>query len=159
MPETNNGFRDNYKFLSNMSSSPIVFSFSPTLVVTFPTSEHLFQSKKANYSLASQQEKEDWVLKLAKEPNPVKAKLMGKQFRINIDAWNQNSEKEMINTLRMKFDQNPLLMKMLIETEDIVLVEYNDWHDTLWGVSKKTGEGQNLLGKLLMQLRTEYQAA
>jgi ribA/ribD-fused uncharacterized protein len=159
MSETANGFRGNYTFLSNMSPSPIVFSFSPTLAVTFPTSEHLFQSKKAEFAPVSQEEKENWVLKLAKEPSAAKAKIMGKQFRINIDAWNQNSEKAMADTLKLKFDQNPLLIKLLLETHDTVLVEYNDWNDTLWGVSNKTGEGKNLLGKLLMQLRTQYQAA
>ena len=40
-------------------------------------------------------------------------------------------------------------------TGNLVLEEGNGWHDTFWGVDLKTGEGENHLGRILMQVREE----
>jgi predicted NAD-dependent protein-ADP-ribosyltransferase YbiA (DUF1768 family) len=36
-----------------------------------------------------------------------------------------------------------------------IIQEGNKWGDTFWGVDLKTGEGQNHLGKLIMDIRDE----
>lgn len=42
---------------------------------------------------------------------------------------------------------------MLLATGDAVLKEGNTWNDVFWGVSLKTGQGENNLGKILMRVR------
>lgn len=42
---------------------------------------------------------------------------------------------------------------MLLRTGEQDLIEGNDWGDTFWGVDQ--GIGDNHLGKILMQVRTE----
>jgi predicted NAD-dependent protein-ADP-ribosyltransferase YbiA (DUF1768 family) len=50
-----------------------------------------------------------------------------------------------------KFSQNPELAKKLLATGDRYLEETNWWGDKIWGVYR--GEGQNLLGKIIMDTR------
>jgi len=57
--------------------------------------------------------------------------------------------------LRQKF-ADPMLCSRLLATCDRHLVEGNNWGDEFWGVCK--GQGQNHLGKLLMQVRTEVKS-
>ena len=64
----------------------------------------------------------------------------------------------MLDLLRQKF-RNPKLRELLLGTGEAVLVEGNLHHDNYWGnrKCKKCAEipGNNQLGKLLMQVRTE----
>lgn len=56
--------------------------------------------------------------------------------------------------LKKKFDNaHPDLQQKLLATKDEELVEGNTWKDTCWGVCN--GVGQNRLGKLLMEIRSE----
>ena len=55
--------------------------------------------------------------------------------------------------IRCKFTQNLDLKKKLLETEDSLLIETNNWNDTYWGVCRN--KGQNNLGKILMKIRDE----
>jgi predicted NAD-dependent protein-ADP-ribosyltransferase YbiA (DUF1768 family) len=50
-----------------------------------------------------------------------------------------------------KFSQEPE-RSILLATGDEELVEGNWWHDTFWGQCP-VGHGENMLGKLLMELR------
>jgi hypothetical protein len=51
-----------------------------------------------------------------------------------------------------KYSQNPELAKKLLATRDRYIDETNWWGDTIWRVYR--GEGQNLLGKILMNVRS-----
>ena len=59
----------------------------------------------------------------------------------------------MLNLVRAKFKQNPGLAEKLLNTGERELVEGNQWGDTFWGVC--SGKGENVLGKILMQVRLE----
>lgn len=59
----------------------------------------------------------------------------------------------MLNLLRYKFSQHMDLREALLATGDAVLVEGNWWGDTFFGVCR--GEGENWLGRMLMQVREE----
>ena len=61
----------------------------------------------------------------------------------------------MEDIVRAKFTQNQDMKQQLLATGNLVLVEGNGWHDTFWGVDLKTGEGENHLGRILMQVREE----
>jgi predicted NAD-dependent protein-ADP-ribosyltransferase YbiA (DUF1768 family) len=56
-----------------------------------------------------------------------------------------------------KFSQNPELGKKLLETGDRYLEERNWWGDKFWSVYQ--GEGQNLLGKIIMDIRARLAKA
>lgn len=144
--ETVNGFRDEYSFLSNFS-----YLTNPMVVdgITYLTTEHYFQAMKtlnidernaiANHSLKG-------------------LKSLGRAITLR-DNWETIKTEVMMETLRYKFsDANPLLLKKLLNTGNTILIEYNDWNDTYWGVSSKTGKGKNILGKLLMTLRDELKS-
>ena len=55
--------------------------------------------------------------------------------------------------VREKFNNNDELKEMLISTGDEELIEGNHWHDVFWGICN--GKGENNLGKILMQVRSE----
>lgn len=44
-------------------------------------------------------------------------------------------------------------MLKLLDTANKPLIEENWWGDKFWGVCETTGEGENWLGRLLMDLR------
>lgn len=52
----------------------------------------------------------------------------------------------------IKYSKEPYLSK-LVGTGDSHIQEGNRWGDKFWGVCLKTGEGQNNLGLLLMDIR------
>lgn len=54
--------------------------------------------------------------------------------------------------LEQKFAQEPF-RTWLLETGDEPIQEGNYWGDSFWGVDKKKGQGENWLGKLLMEIR------
>jgi len=60
----------------------------------------------------------------------------------------------MYRALKCKFSMYPHLNSMLLSTAGSVLVEGSP-HDLFWGGGRE-GEGLNHLGRLLMQLRSEF---
>ena len=56
--------------------------------------------------------------------------------------------------LRCKIEQNPYVLKKLLETKDYTIVEDSPKDDYWgWGINR---DGENQLGKLWMKLREEY---
>ena len=86
--------------------------------------------------------------------SPVEAKLHGKHVKLRED-WDDVKVGIMEHIVREKFKQNEDLMQKLLDTGDRNLVELNNWNDTFWGVSRRTGKGENHLGKILMKVRSE----
>ena len=58
--------------------------------------------------------------------------------------------------LREKFSE-PKLAEALLDTGDAELVEGNVWGNSFWGLSE--GRGENMLGRLLMQVRGEIRSS
>ena len=132
-----NRFIDEYEFLSNFYPSPIYDDTGKE----YPTVEHYFQAMKT----FNPQERE--LIRLAKSPG--KAKRIGRLVQLRED-WEDRKLDIMEKALIQKF-QIPKLREKLLATENEELVEGNFWNDTYWGVCK--GEGENHLGKLLMNIR------
>ena len=63
--------------------------------------------------------------------------------------WDSIKVKVMKKALKAKFSQNPHLREMLLETGNATLHENSPW-DMYWGI-----KGKDMLGKLLMELRSE----
>jgi len=92
-------------------------------------------------------------------PSPGKAKRLGRRkedggiITLRSD-WKDIRVAVMLRILETKF-AIPALEQMLLDTGELKLVEGNIWNDTFWGVDIRTGEGQNRLGRLLMQIRED----
>lgn len=85
--------------------------------------------------------------------NPSESKKLGRKIPLRKD-WEDVKISVMRDVLTCKFTQHPELMKKLLATDGIYLEEGNTWGDKTWGCVN--GQGANLLGKLLMELRETY---
>ena len=128
-------FRGKYMFMSNMFNCNIEWKGE-----VYKSSETIYQMEKC--------EKEE-DKKAFRMLNGYEAKRLGRRVNMRSD-WNDIKVDVMRDILSCKFDSN-LYNKLLEVEEDIV--EDNHWGDRFWGVCNGTGE--NMLGKLLMELRDE----
>lgn len=129
-------------FLSNFYPSHVIYEG-----VCYPTVEHAYQAAKTldvNERLA-----------IAEQATPGRAKRAGRKVTLRAD-WEQVKVPIMHALLLSKFEGFPDLARRLQATGDREIVEANDWGDVFWGVSG--GYGENMLGKLLMQVRTELRS-
>ena len=136
-------FDGEYNFLSNFYPSPFEWNG-----ITFPAVENWFQAWKTT--------DEDEFYAIATADTPGKSKRLGRKCTLRPD-WEAIKVDVMRAGLKYKF-QNPELRNKLLSTGDEELVEGNTWHDRTWGrciCEKCGGQGQNLLGQLLMELRNE----
>jgi len=83
--------------------------------------------------------------------DPERAKKLGDTKPYDRAAWTARKERTMREVVWTKFSQHPELATKLLATGDRYLEETNWWGDSIWGVYR--GEGQNLLGKILMDTR------
>jgi ribA/ribD-fused uncharacterized protein len=94
---------------------------------------------------------ENEILEIRSALTPGKAKRLGRKVTLRAN-WELIKIDVMLDLVRQKF-QDPDLAWMLINTGDAELIEGNHWGDKFWGVCN--GEGENHLGKILMQVRDE----
>lgn len=138
-------FTDTYDFLSNFYPSVVKYDG-----VVYPTVEHAFQAAK------TRDPQERHAIALTRYPG--QAKKMGRTVTMR-KGWDQHKADVMLELLRQKF-QAPDLRERLLATGTQKLVEGNSWHDNEWGSCgcvRCKDRGKNLLGRLLMQVRTEIQ--
>ncbi len=133
-------FQGKNRFLSNFYPAKVEFDG-----VVYPTVEHAYQAAKT-LDPALRKKIRDVV-------RPGAAKHLGRGVPLRPD-WETVKCRVMFLLLRWKFHHQPL-RGWLLATGDGELVEGNRWGDTYWGVCR--GEGENRLGKLLMQVRKELQ--
>lgn len=111
----------------------------------YSTSEHYYQSQKT----LNKDEAES--IRLAKSAKESKNLASVCSLRPDWESIKYNVMKE---ALILKFEQNSSLKKLLLETNDLVLVEDSPY-DYIWGCGKDN-TGQNLLGKCLMEVRAYF---
>lgn len=133
-----NSFTKEYRFLSNFWYAKTVYNN-----IEFPTAEHAYQAAK---SVSPNM----WKF-FSRIETPGEAKRCGQQIDIRPD-WDEIKVDIMREILKSKFS-DPTLKCKLIETGDSELIEDNNWGDVFWGVCN--GKGENMLGKLLMEIRDE----
>ena len=134
-----NAFRKEYFFLSNFYKCNVTYNG-----ITYNSSEAAFQAQKcpARAREFSKLDASD-------------AKAMGRYVTLRRD-WESVKDNAMYEIVKAKFTQNETLKERLLATGDSELVEGNDWNDKYWGVCK--GYGKNMLGKILMRVRTELKS-
>jgi len=130
---------DNF-WLSNFAASPIRFES-----LNYPTVEHAYQAAKT----LDQSER----LQIAELKTPGQAKRAGRKLTLRTD-WEEVKSIIMKQLLRLKFSKEPFKSRLLA-TGSEHLQEGNRWGDINWGVDLDSGEGKNMLGKLIMEIRDE----
>ena len=134
-------FRDEYRWLSNFTPVKIILEG-----IEYPSVEHAYMSAKSDSM--------EWKSKCAdKQMTAAKIKRDSQSITLRGD-WEECKVEVMKECINQKFNQNPF-KKWLIDTNLELIQEGNTWNDTFWGVDIKTGEGQNILGKLIMDKRDE----
>lgn len=133
-------FRGAYDFLSNFYAAPVEYEG-----LVYQNAEAAFQAQKC----LDRPEREGFC-----ELPANRAKRLGRQVKLRGD-WEEIKTELMLEIIRAKFTQNEELAARLLATGDRSLVEGNTWHDVFWGVDQKTGQGENHLGRILMQVRNE----
>jgi len=105
--------------------------------------EHFYQAYKTVNS-----ETYNWIIS---SDTPGEAKRRGRRSILRAD-WDTIKVSVMRKLLQKKFE-DPDLRQKLLDTDGYELIEGNWWGDQFWGVCK--GRGENMLGRLLMELREE----
>ena len=140
-------FAGGYHFLSNFYQRPI-----PYRGLEFKSGEHLFNALKTTDITEAL-----WVMNAEL---PGEAKSRGRRVTLKPN-WDETERfKAMRSTIGAKFLYDFVLREQLLETGDAYLEEGNTWHDQVWGnclCSRPSCQspGQNHLGKLLMELRSD----
>jgi ribA/ribD-fused uncharacterized protein len=111
-------FEGKHHFLSN---------FYPRLIkdgdLTFQCVESAFQS----YKCQSREARMEFQFLTAAE-----AKKKGRTVKLRPD-WEEHKHRYMYLLVLLKFQSQPDLRKMLLDTGDTELIEGNGWHDNYWG--------------------------
>jgi ribA/ribD-fused uncharacterized protein len=151
-------FSGKHAFLSNFHLSHIIVDG-----IVFPTVEHAFQAAKTR----ARSEKKA----IASLPTPGQAKRAGRHVALRPN-WDEIKVNVMRELLKKKFAPGTELAQKLLDTDDRDLIEGNTWGDRFWGMVKVNRttpwdgdrevpcwEGENHLGKLLMEIRDELREA
>jgi hypothetical protein len=141
-----------YGWLGNMFAAPITYQGQ-----IWRTSEALFQAIRF----------EDVTIRemIRNEKSPMAAKMVAKRKEYTtkrvVEPMSMEDIDNMRLCLRIKFDQHRDLRDKLLKTWDHIIFEdvsaRNRARQKFWGAVKTDGklDGNNMLGKLLMELRVE----
>jgi ribA/ribD-fused uncharacterized protein len=127
-----------YRWLSNFA--PVSIAYEGNI---YPTVEHAYQAAK------TLSDREAALIQACRTPGD--AKRMGRRLTIRPD-WDQIKRSVMLELLRLKFRDHPY-KGLLTATDGTIMIEGNYWGDVYWGMFR--GKGQNVLGQLLTQVRSE----
>jgi ribA/ribD-fused uncharacterized protein len=130
-------FMGKYRFLSNFWMADVHYDG-----ITYPSTEHAFQAMKT-MDIKKREE-------ISKLKTPGEAKKAGKTAQLR-DNWENIKYGIMYDLVLLKFVLHDDLRKKLLATDESELIEGNNWGDKVWGVCN--GEGQNKLGRILMEVR------
>ncbi len=147
MSQVINFYSTNDKFgcFSNFSAHPIRLDGK-----TWPTSEHYFQAQKF--------EEPEHREAIRREKSPMIAARMGRDRKKTLRRdWESVKVSIMTDAVRAKFQQHEDIREILMGTGDAKRVEHTE-NDSYWG-DGGDGSGKNMLGQILMRVRTEFRDA
>lgn len=134
-------FRQRWAFLSNFYPVNVYLDNQ-----VYRSVEHAYQAAKT-----SDPQQRAYIRFL---PSAGEAKRAGKRITPDV-GWEARKLDVMRGLLRQKFAGGPL-REQLLRTGAAKLEEHNGWGDRYWGICR--GEGDNHLGRLLMEIRAELLA-
>ncbi len=132
-------FQGPYRWLSNFWSAKVIFEG-----IEYPSVEHAYVAAKTTCM--------DTRRKIANMPSPGQAKREGRRLTLRAN-WDNIKLGVMEKLVYNKFANNPELKDKLLATGNELIQEGNRWNDKFWGVCLKTGEGENHLGRIIMEVR------
>lgn len=146
-----NKVKEEFGWLGNMAPYPIIYENQ-----IWRTSEALFQAMRFD---------EPEIKEIIRnEKSPMGAKMKAKFFRENmcVEPMSDFDVKNMKKCIKLKFEQHAEIKRKLIETGKSEIIEdigtRNGGRHKFWGAKRHNEnefEGQNVMGKLLMELRDE----
>jgi len=113
----------------------------------YPSVEHAFQASKRPVFDNTYRER------VACAATPAMAKALGRSCQSLRPDWEGVKDQIMFDLVMIKFSRDKKLGGLLRQTSNATLVEGNNWGDTYWGVCN--GVGKNMLGQILMTVRSE----
>lgn len=145
--------RTPYFFLSNMYRLENPIQTDTGIYV--PTSEHAYQSAKfVNPRICREIASLERGIDTKERAHELE--LAGEEL---VEGWDEIKLGFMNRFVRDKFQLNPAIAELLVNTGDEEIVEGNTWGDRYWGVCPPgSTNGQNNLGKIHMQVRAELVA-
>ncbi len=136
--------RGKYGCFSNFSRHPIELDGK-----VWPTTEHYFQAQKFAGTA--------YVERIRQAKTPTEAKKLAWKSTAPFRAdWDAIRDEVMRRAVSCKFSSHSDLRDILLSTGDEVLIE-NAPDDAYWGCGAD-GNGENRLGKILMEVRTTLRA-
>ena len=136
---------DDFGWMSNFAAFPLTIDGR-----VWPTSEHYFQAQK--FADKAVQER------IRGTSSPMQAARIGRDRKLTLRRdWESVKVSVMRQALLAKFTQHVELKELLLATGDAKLVEQTE-NDSYWG-DGGDGTGKNMLGILLMELRTSLLSA
>lgn len=136
-------FKGEHRWLSNFHMCSVEFEG-----LVYPSTEHAYQAAKTL--------EPGLRLAIKNLPEPKLARRAGQLLDLTEDWHTTRKFAVMKEVCTYKFTKHPDLREKLLETKDIILIEGNNWHDNIWGCcfcARCNNQGQNHLGKLLMEIR------
>lgn len=134
-----------YGVFSNLYKRPIEFEGE-----TFPTAEHAYQAGKPRKAKVR-----EWIL-AAPSPSLLAMAAHGLYYWDIRPGWSKIKFDRMRGVLRAKYTQHEDLRDLLLSTCGQELIEtatVDNAVNRLWG--QVNGRGENMLGRLLMELRAD----
>lgn len=133
-------FQKEYRWLSNFVPCEIIIDG-----IIYHSVEAAYMSAKSNDL--------KWKMFCSNPDNsPGFIKKKSKEISL-IENWEEIKIEIMKTCLEQKFKQEPY-KSLLKETGNSHIQEGNMWNDKFWGVCLKTNQGENNLGKLIMEIRS-----
>lgn len=144
-------YEQDFYVLSNFSSFQV--RWGP---YTFQTAEHMYHWRR--FFLAGGYSADALADKIMHATSAHDAFRYAQGNKVHqVDHWDDIKVGEMREILRLKAEQHEYVRRKLLATGDRELVE-NSWRDDFWGWGPNRN-GQNVLGKLWMELRAELRGA
>ena len=137
-PDVIDSFKGEYDFLNNRYERSFVWNG-----IKFNNAESAFYASKCT---------NEEEIKLFSRMTITKAAIRSAQIT-PYPGWEEDRLNIMQSILSAKFEQNPDLMRKLIDTDKLILINGNNKQETYWGVDLYSWEGENNLGKILMTIR------
>jgi ribA/ribD-fused uncharacterized protein len=132
-------FENEFAFLSNSYQTPFRIDG-----VSYVNVEQYYHSMK------TQEKKQREKILSTDDPHVIYK--LGRKCSLRKD-WDSVKTKYMRRAITAKFSQNKDIRDKLIATKDLELENGIAEKDGVWGISIYTHQGENLLGKMLMELR------
>ncbi len=151
-------YEQDFYVLSNFSAFSIAWELSPREGMgRFDTSEAVYHWMKFKPNVPTMEQYRIMnAVRLA--PSAHEAfKIAESHKHLRRPDWDDVKVGIMRDILRAKADQHEYVRRKLLATGDRELVE-NSWRDDFWGWGANR-DGQNMLGKLWMEIRTELRSA